>query len=140
MARHSLQSGCGVCAPPGGESGVRGGPEPGIPTLSGHAGLSADRPAPPPQASASLLRCVPAKGNRESILSGSSFPEIWLASISSHPGGCLYILLAVSLGAQKFGAVLCSIFALLRMLLVSLGKASTWRGHLGVPCLSSDLA
>ena len=62
VARQSLQSGCGVCAPPGGESGVRGGPEPGIPTLSGHAGLSADRPRPAPTSLGVSSAVHPSKG------------------------------------------------------------------------------
>lgn len=49
VARHSLQPGCRVCDPPGGESWVRNGPEPGIPTVPGDGRaclLTAPRPAP----------------------------------------------------------------------------------------------
>ena len=56
VARHSLQSGCGVCDPLGGESWVWNDPELGIPTVPGDGwACLLTAPTPPPQALASLL-------------------------------------------------------------------------------------
>lgn len=131
VARHSLQSGCGVCNPPGGESRVQDGPEPGIPTLPGDAGLSADHPPPCPHKPQHLFCGVSQQRGTMRVFCGSSFSEIWFASISSQPGGRLYILLAVSLGAQSLGQSCWSIFAFAARAFGVFGEGIQLEGSLG---------